>query len=156
MGEDAKLIGYCGFFCGDCLGYTGVVAEAAERLVGVLDRHQFGRTAECIFPTELKDYSRVREALGFMAGLRCAGICRAGAGEGGASHCDVRKCCLTRGLEGCYECDDFETCDTLRGLSDGLHAEASLRNIRAIRSMGLDSWLASGRRHHYWDEDDPS
>jgi hypothetical protein len=150
MGEREALLAYCGYYCGDCLGYTGVVADAADALVAVLDRYQFERTAECVFPEELAAYGQFREMLGFMTGLRCPGFCRQGDPEC-PSGCAVRRCCWEKGYFACYECDEFETCGLLAALHKGLHTESCARNMRAIREMGLEAWIAAGRRHNYWD-----
>ena len=149
MEEKKRLLAYCGFYCGDCLGYTGVIAEAAESFLAVLDRYRFDRTAECVFPQELGDYGRFHETLRFMAGLRCPGICRDG--DQDAASRQVRVCCRDKGFFACYECDRFEACAKLKSLHQGLHADASLRNLRAVREMGLEAWLAEGTRHCYWD-----
>jgi hypothetical protein len=150
MEEKKRLLAYCGFYCGDCLGYTGVIADAAGEFKAVLERYRFDLTAENVFPEELKDYDAFREALGFMTGLRCTKTCREG--EYDATSCEVRRCCRERGLYACHECDDFENCDKLRTVFGGLHADSCLKNLRAIREMGLEDWVTNGKRHHYWDE----
>ena len=38
------LLAYCGLYCGDCLGYTGVIADAAKNLMMVLKKYKFDRT----------------------------------------------------------------------------------------------------------------
>jgi hypothetical protein len=150
MNGKRGLLAYCGFYCGDCLGYTAVIADAADSFAEVLDRYQFQRTADCVFPEQLRDYDRLVEMLGFMRGLRCAGNCREGEQEQSRSTCEVKNCCRDRDFHACYECDGFETCDLLGSLHKGLHADACARNMRAIREMGLEVWLANGRRHVYW------
>ncbi|MBN1810914.1 MAG: DUF3795 domain-containing protein [Anaerolineae bacterium] len=150
MSEDARLLTYCGFYCGDCMGYTGVIADAAARFEAVLDAYKFDRTAKCIFPQELAGFDRFREMLGFMTGLRCPGLCRS---EGKAAGCEVKNCCIAKGFYACYECDDLETCDVLKSLHEGLHYDASMKNLRAIRKIGLGAWMAQGERHCYWLEE---
>ncbi|HEY45062.1 MAG TPA: DUF3795 domain-containing protein [Anaerolineae bacterium] len=153
MRGSEDLLAYCGFYCGDCLGYTGVVADAAQGLMDVLETYKFDRTAECVFPSQLREYDKFCEMLGFMTELRCSGICRQ---EGGVrpSSCEVKNCCIEKGFFACYECDDFETCDKFESLHKGLHTGACVKNMRAIREMGLEAWLAGGERHCYWDETD--
>ena len=151
MSEHKDLLTYCGFYCGDCLGYTGVIADGAARFEAVLEKYKFDRTAECVFPQELADFDRFREMLGFMTGLRCPGVCRGG---GQTSGCEVRRCCIENGFYACYECDGLETCEPLKSLHEGLHYAASMKNLRAIREMGVDAWLAQGERHCYWHEED--
>jgi hypothetical protein len=149
----ADLVAYCGIYCGDCLGYTGVIADGAEAFAQVLDRYQFERTAAHIFPEELVDYERFREKLAFMADLRCSGRCRKAKGQVVSTGCAVRNCCIDRGLYACYECDGFESCAKLLELHGELHYDACLRNMRAMREVGLDAWLAEGPRHCYWMEE---
>ena len=150
---EAELVAYCGIYCGDCLGYTGVIADGAEAFSQVLDRYQFQRTAAGIFPEELSDYERFREILSFMTDLRCPGRCRKPEGEAVPPGCVVRDCCIEKGLYACYECDEFESCDKLRDLHGNLHYDACLRNMRAMREKGLDAWLVEGPRHSYWMEE---
>jgi hypothetical protein len=154
MKDQRDLLGYCGFYCGDCLGYTGVIAGAAKNLMDVLEQYKFRRTAECIFPQDLEDYDNLCRMLRFMGGLHCPGRCRTPEQDRPRSGCPVRTCCAERGFYACYECRDFETCDTLASLHAGLHTQSCLRNLRAIREVGLGAWLAGGKKHHYWDNDE--
>lgn len=130
------LLASCGFYCGDCLGYTGVIANAAQNLTDVLERYQFDRTAECVFPNELRDYARFCEMLGFMTSLRCPGICREGEQDSRSPGSSVKSCCRDKGFCACYESDDFETCNELRTRHKGLHTDSSVKNMEAIREMG--------------------
>ena len=150
MNDKKTLLAYCGFYCGDCLGHTGVIAEAAKNFKDVLDKYQFRQTAKCIFPDQLKDYDRFYEIVDFMNGLKCPMTCRER--EDKSAVCEVRDCCIDKGFYACFECDEFETCNKLKSLMDGLHYEASLKNLKAIREMGVAQWLINGKRHHYWDE----
>ena len=156
MKTEAKKewLAYCGIYCGDCLGQTGVIADAATTFVGVLEKVQFHRTVASVFPDKLEDYKKLRETLGFMTGLRCPKVCRER--KDADVSCEVRKCCTDKGFYACYECDDFETCDTLRSQFDGLHALSCVKNLKAIKEMGLEAWIKKGKHHRYWDEVDQS
>lgn len=147
-----ELLSYCGLYCGDCLGYTGVIADAAGEFKAVLERYRFDLTAKVVFPEELRNYDAFSEALRFMAGLRCPQICREG--EGSGTSCEVRRCCREKDLYACHECSSFETCEKLRSAFGGLHTDSCLKNLRAVREMGLDEWVIEGERHHYWDKAD--
>jgi hypothetical protein len=142
-----ELVAYCGIYCGDCLGYTAVTADAAEAFAAVLDRYQFERTAAWIFPEELAEFDRFRKDLAFMIGLRCPGRCRKAAGEAVPEGRVVRSCCVERGFYACFESDELETCAKLRDLHGSLHLDACLRNMRAMREKGMVLWLAEGPRH---------
>ena len=149
MNTRKNLLAYCGFYCGDCLGYTGVIADAAKDFKMTLDKYQFDRTTKCVFPDQLHDYDRFYEVVEFMTGLKCPMICRER--EDISVACEVRKCCIDKDFFACYQCDDFETCGKLKSLMEGLHYESSLKNLKATREMGLEQWVTKGKRHHYWD-----
>lgn len=153
MSASRELLAYCGLYCGDCLGYTGAIAEAAGAFQAVLERYQFGRTADHIFPEQLSDYDKLTEMIAFMTELRCKGVCREGVRDGVPLGCSVRACCVEKGLDGCYTCGEFEGCDTLATvLHHGLHLEACLKNLRGLRALGPERWLRQGARHCYWEE----
>lgn len=152
MKDRTELLAYCGFYCGDCLGHTGVIADASKDFKKVLDKYQFDRTAKCILPDQLKDYDRFYEIVEFMTGLKCPMTCRER--EDSNVACEVRKCCLDNGYYACHECNNFETCEKLKSLMHGLHYDASIKNLKAIRAMGLEGWIAKGIKYHYWDETD--
>jgi hypothetical protein len=109
MRASAELLAYCGLYCGDCLGYTGVIADAAANLMQVLEHYEFERTAACVFPQQLRDYDKLGAILGFMAGLRCAGVCRRPANEDSSASCEVKLYCQKKGFHACHECRAFET-----------------------------------------------
>lgn len=154
MKEPKDLLGYCGFYCGDCLGYSGVIADAAKSLIDVLEKYDFRRTATSLFPEDLEAFDSLCEMLRFMAGLRCAGICRMPSRDLPRSSCEVRDCCQRKEYYSCHECDDFERCSKLASLHRGLHTDSCLKNLKAMREIGLDAWLSGGKRHHYWDKED--
>ena len=149
MGIDEKLLSYCGIYCGDCLGYTGIIAEAAKQLQDTRKEYRFDQSAKHVFAKELKDYSRFEEMLGFMTELRCNRTYSSF--DGGESKCEIHQCNLEHGYGGCYECDDYIECDKLRNTLGGLYYEACLKNLKEIKKMGLQQWLAEGKSNHYWD-----
>ncbi|MFH1688914.1 MAG: DUF3795 domain-containing protein [Candidatus Eisenbacteria bacterium] len=148
--DKRTLLAYCGLYCGDCMGYTGVIADAAERFKAVLEQYQFGKTAAAMFQEELAEYGNLVEMVDFMSGLRCPAVCRSRTGH---TSCQAKNCCIGNGYFACHECDGFETCDTLRAVHFGIHEEACTLNLKAIRDIGLDAWLESGERHCYWTLD---
>ncbi len=143
--KNKKLLAYCGLYCGDCAGYTGAIAEASDNLETVLKNYQFELTAKHLFSDALKDYDRFVEMLGFMANLKCASVCRERSDK--STSCRIRKCCKEKGYYGCYECDDFEVCEKLESMKD-LHRDSCVKNLRAIKEIGLEKWVEMGKR--YW------
>jgi hypothetical protein len=143
MNEKTDLLGCCGLYCGDCAGYSGEIAQRTRDLVEVMERYRFELTAKHLFPEKLGEYDKLREMLGFMTELTCPAVCRQR--EDGSTSCEIRKCCRGRGFYACHECDDFETCGTLKS-TEPLHGDSCVANLRAIKEMGPDAWVADGRR----------
>ncbi len=138
-------------YCGDCLGYSGVIADASTRYLEVLDKYQFERTAINVFSEELSQYDKFIDMLEFMAKLRCNTLCRDL--DGGESRCEVRQCAVDNGFNACNECEKFEDCEKLDSVLGSLHADSCRKNLNGVNKMGLQSWLADGKKHHYWDKD---
>jgi hypothetical protein len=88
---------------------------------------RFDKTAEVLseisFFKQFKDYGQCYEVLGGMVKLRCGKACREG---GGNPFCKIRKCCQKKEIQGCWLCDEFETCKTL----DDLKANHGIAHIK--------------------------
>jgi hypothetical protein len=148
---EKELLAYCGIYCGDCLGYTGVIADAAEDFRSVLEKYDFEKSAKAIFPDQLKDYDKTFDQITFMSGLRCPITCRER--KDGNVDCEIRKCCISKSFFACYECNDFEVCEKLK-VMEGIHYKAMIKNLKEIKSMGLEEFISKKKAHHYWDKED--
>jgi len=98
--EDKNLIAYGGLYCGDCFAYKGKVADLARDLRKELRQSKFDKTAESLsaisFFKVFENYGQCYEVLGALVKFRCKNAC------GG----------------GCWECDEFETCEKLEVKGD--------------------------------------
>lgn len=145
--KDKNLIAYCGLYCRDCIGYRQKAADLARDLRKELRETKFDKTAEYLatmpFFAAYKNYSKCYEVLGALVKMRCKNACRGG---GGPPFCKIRKCCQKKGFEGCWECDEFETCEKLDFLKPN-HGDAHIRNLRKIKKCGIEVFL-DGKR--YW------
>jgi len=141
--KDKNLVAYCGLYCGDCFGYKGKVADLARDLRKELRQAKFNRVAEGIPFKEFRHYKECYEVLGAMVRLRCRKTCRSG---GGPPFCKMRTCCQQKGIEGCWQCDEFEACNELDFLKP-IHGDANLRNLRKLNKQGVVSFL-EGKK--YW------
>ena len=147
MTEEKELIAYCGLYCGDCYVYQGKIADLARDLRKELRQAKFDKEAELLstegYFATLKNYPQCYEVLGTLVKYRCRRACRGG---GGPPFCKIRKCCQRKGSEGCWQCDQFETCEKLDFLKP-FHEEAHLKNLRKIKKQG-SSQVMKGKR--YW------
>ena len=147
MTEEKELVAYCGLYCGDCFAYKGKIADLARDLRKELRQANFDRQAESMstvsFFKAFKDYQQCYGVLGAMVRFRCKNACR---GSGGPPYCKIRKCCQKKDIEGCWQCDEFETCQNLDFLNP-IHGDAHLRNLRKLNKQGINAFI-EGKR--YW------
>lgn len=145
MSEQDSLIACCGLYCGDCINYKGEVADLARDLRKKLREAKFERVAQGLskFFKEFNDYEQCYAVLGAMVRLRCKRACRGG---GGPPACKIRNCCQKKNIQGCWECEEFETCGKLDFLRP-VHEDAHIKNLRKIRKQGVESFLTGAR---YW------
>ena len=141
MTEDKDLITYCGLYCGDCFMYKGKIADLARDLRKELRQAKFAKTAESLsdisFFQVFKNYPQCYEVLGALVKFRCKRTCRGG---GGPPFCKMRKCCQKKSIDGCWQCDEFETCENLDFLKP-VHSDAHLRNLRTLKKTDVDGFL---------------
>ncbi len=145
------MIAYCGLFCGECLNYTGSVADLARDLRKELRNFRFDKTAETLaqvpFFKEFQNYTVCYETLGAMVKLRCHRGCRQG---GGNSNCKIRSCAVKKNFAGCWECSEFENCRKLDFLKQA-HGIAHIQNLKTIAKKGAEEFLI-GKKHWYLKE----
>jgi hypothetical protein len=144
--NEADKIAYCGLYCGNCFGHEGKIADLARDLRKELRSAKFDRFAAEIskypFAKVLEDYPKCYEVLGAMVKFRCKRTCKGG---GGPPFCKMRKCCQKNGYAGCWECDDFETCEKLEFLVP-VHDDAHIKNLRKLKKKGVEEFLM-GKKH---------
>jgi hypothetical protein len=138
MEDGANLTAYCGLYCGECLMYKNKVADLARDLRKELRESKFGKIAPALsgFMKELKDYDTCYSVLGAMVKMRCRKSCH----DGGGHPCKVRDCCRKKEIQGCWECDIFETCKKLDFLKP-IHDDANINNMRIINKKGMKAFL---------------
>ena len=145
--KDKNSIAYCGLYCGDCPIYKGKIADLARDLRKELRDARFDKTAESLsgisFFEIFSKYHQCYEVLGAMVKLRCGKICKDG---GGPPFCKIRKCCQKKGIDGCWECNEFKTCEKLDFLKQG-HGDAHIKNLRKIEKKGINEFLKGNK---YW------
>ena len=148
MHGEEKLIAYCGLFCGGCFSYQGKIADLARDLRKELRQTRFDKTAESLsnlsFFKVFKEYPGCYEVLGAMVKLRCKNACRDG---GGNPFCAIRKCCQKKGIEGCWQCDEFEDCRKMDFLKTN-HGDAHIKNLRIVKKKGKKE-LLYGKKYWY-------
>jgi len=143
--ESTDLIAYCGLYCRDCHGYQQKIPDLARDLRKELRQTKYKKFADCLskenFGKTFKDYDTCYEVLGAMVRFRCHKGCRNG---GGPPFCKMRKCAQKKGYEGCWECDEFETCKKLDFLKE-VHDDGHLKNLRRLKKNGKEEFIKGKR-----------
>jgi hypothetical protein len=154
MTNDREQTAYCGLYCGDCIPADQGLFDAAATLRQQLDDRQFEQYAEykSIGNRTFAAYPVFREVLDAILALRCPKTCFQG---GGNPNCAIRACVRQKALEGCWQCEGFETCETLQVLCSA-HGGTVKHNLRMIRQHGVENWSHTRDRHYVWQKSDPS
>jgi len=130
------LITYCGQYGGYCCGWWEHairvdLATALAELVDASGCHHW-------MPTEIQDfnYAEFRKGLDFFRKdprVICRRCCKGGDGYQG---CEIRKCCEERGLDICFECDEFP-CGKVKGYA----GPGIMERAEEYQELGKDEWL---------------
>jgi hypothetical protein len=139
--EGENLIAYCGLYCNDCHGYNGKIPDLARDLRKELRQNRYDKFAHFIstysFGKDFKNYDECYKVLGAMVKFRCRKGCRAG---GGSPFCKIRKCVQKKELDGCWECQEFDTCNKLEFL-ENVHGDAHIKNLKKIKKEGKKGFV---------------
>lgn len=123
------FFGYCGLHCGNCpfLG-GGEIRETANKLQRHLEGYEkYVKRMGEKYPA-LRGYKEFVDVLRWFASWDCPG-CRGG---GGIEMCQIRACCLEKGIELCSFCDEFP-CERLHG--------RMITNSNRIRMIGVRAFV---------------
>ncbi len=149
MKAESKYTAYCGLYCGDCIPFNQPLFDTAEKLREELQKQQFDKYVGLKAKENpvLNDYETFVRVLSSLIELRCRKICRE---NGGKPDCKIRDCAREKGVEGCWECSDFEGCELLKPLS-GYHGDTLKNNLRLIKKYGIENWADKRGKHYVWN-----
>jgi hypothetical protein len=146
--SDGSQTAYCGLFCGNCVIRRGKLAALAAELLRQLEEPDVQKLLvglPKVMPDQFRAFDRIEDARGVleaMLHLDCQATCKQG---GGTTGCAIRECCLKKGFEGCWCCNDMEGCETLAWLNP-VNGNAHMLNLQTIRDRGMAAFLA-GEKH---------
>ena len=148
--QGIELTAYCGLYCGDCIRHKSRFADLARDLADELQRVTFDKYAEAKSASvkEFGHYEECRQVLDAMVKLKCDAPCRAG-GDGCLQPCEIKACVQLKGLEGCWQCDEFEACGKFEFL-EPICGDTPQQNLRKIKEYGLDGWVQYRGKYYAW------
>jgi len=120
--KNENSVAYCGLYCPGC--YRMKVSEVAEILKKEL------KSAEDKGALYLDDCGvGFKKKLNALIKLRCNKFCR----DRKELKCKIKKCCVAKKLDGCWQCADFKKCDKLK--------KQFIENCKKIKKLGLNSFV---------------
>jgi hypothetical protein len=138
----ANEVSYCGLYCANCFIRVGKIRELAAQVVQEFEEVKFaewGPKLPGLVP-EMNAFEFSRECLETLRAwdnMSCGNSCKNGGGSGG---CSIRKCCVEKGIDGCWECVHSENCDTLDWLKP-VNGTQNIENIGLIKEKGLQHFI---------------
>lgn len=105
-------IGFCGIWCGNCLGGNGAIQEFTRKYEQVIKRSQ--SALEKYAPKEFR-FNELVKGLGCVQTMQLCPGCRKG---GGNSACEVRICALGKSVTSCNQCDALVECRNFESLEE--------------------------------------
>jgi len=138
--EEYKYISFCGkYSCASCHYHKGTIVKAAQNLLAFAEKYG-----------SLRLIANGKKACNFdefMKGLRwlasqdkpCKG-CRFGGGWSWWTDCPVRECCIQKGIDFCYQCEDFP-CKKLKEEPLLEYKKSIIETNNQIKTIGIESWL---------------
>lgn len=128
-GQESNMIACCGLNCATCFSYKMNVSEAAKSL----RRELHSEKVKVIWKDIpfLGDYNEFKKSLDGLAKMRCTKAC---SGGGGNPWCKIRICCQKKEINGCWQCEGFESCNKLN--------DRYRDCVNQINKIGFEKYLA--------------
>lgn len=122
------LISVCGLNCARCDIY--LASHGDEKLQDELIKWFKRERNETIKPEQ----------------IRCEG-CRGPLNIHWSSDCKMMLCTTKRGLQHCFQCEEFPCTNVNEFSSDGLsHHKRTIENSKRMREIGIEAWIAEQKR----------
>ena len=148
--EKPQLTAYCGIYCGDCIRFKCKASNLSKCLLDEINKNHFLEYARVKkkYDKEFEKFEILPTLLKAISKLKCETPCRSG-GDGSGGTCPIIACVKAKNIEGCWDCDDFETCDKLRYLMP-FHGNSILENLRLIKKHGINNWAKFREKIYPW------
>jgi len=169
-----KHVSVCGLTCCDCLFYKKEFFQAVKTMKRLIDEYRFdiffsslsnsetsgqiashlrqdGAQFEAMFRVfeHMPDFVKVLD--GIIA-IECKHTCRDenGCSVGGTPHqCAALECANSKGLEGCWKCTEYRTCDKL-AFQKKAYGKTVTENLAHLERAGTNSLRPRGNQYYEW------
>lgn len=138
--ELKKLIGYCGIYCGGCGMYNGrIIAMVARDFKELMESYSYPDWVPKFGGIDFNfeefqkglDYF-TRENSGCYSQVPCKEGC-------GMPECEIKECAKRKGVEYCFECNDFP-CEHFSQFGEEWRL-AMIEEHERFKKLGMDGWV---------------
>jgi len=123
-----NLVAPCGDYCGGCGQYNGLIGETAKQMKEFANLYGFEFRSKGVF-----DFKQFLNGLDWFIENAGCPSCQQG---GGPSWCEVKRCCLERGLRMCFDCEEFQ-CSKFKEYAD----TDTMDRYKSFREIGFEKWV---------------
>ena len=130
-------IGFCGIWCGSCMGGNGAIQELAKRFETISKKLP---QMEKWIPKDF-DFKEFMKGLTYIQAVSSCPGCRKG---GGPPLCGIRICALEKVMADCSQCDQLIGCKNFEQLEkDNPKMKEDLMEIKnKNRSELIEKWMS--------------
>jgi hypothetical protein len=144
-----EKIGYCGIYCGSCIFSQSDLFCAVHTLKSELANNHLEKFAHLREKKRhlFKYYSQFLEDLSASINLEDSDGCRK---RGCDDECEVRECAISQALEGCWDCEQEDTCEKLSKQIN--HYPVLDFHLDIILKKGLLKYHKKRKSNYAWDK----
>jgi hypothetical protein len=148
--NEKDLTAFCGLYCGDCPRFQAQFSDLAGDLLTEFERLRFAEFSRIVkaHVKEFENYDTAVSLLTVLQQMKCEAPCRSG-GDGCPEACGIKACTAGQGLEGCWACSDFKTCEKLDFLKP-FCGDAPVKNLQTIKANGIEGWARHRAKQYPW------
>jgi hypothetical protein len=136
-------IGYCGIWCGSCVGGNGVLRELTRRYEDIIERYGLKEWGPKEF--DFKEFMRGLKSIQDMP------LCQGCLKGDGRPNCEMRTCASSKRIKDCGECDQPTACkysEALEKMRTGARAAGLLVKTENVdRRKLIEKWTTELRGH---------
>jgi hypothetical protein len=147
MREEYRFVSCCGkYYCALCDYHRGIIVEAARELLYFTE--EYGSLRLIVESSNACNYDEFMKGLKYIAShdKPCKG-CRLGGGWSWWPDCPVRDCTIQKGIDFCYQCEDFP-CHRLKTEPLLERKKAMIEVNNRIKALGIEEYFRQLRERY--------
>jgi hypothetical protein len=129
-------VAHCGSYCRTCYWYNSELRQTAQHLLKLVKDNL--EVADWI-NYKGGDSKTTIKGLEILSKSACNFTCKGGSGWG---RCPVRRCCISKDLEFCFECSDFPCSNwDEKGEHPNVFTDEKKNRLLGTKKTGVEEWI---------------